>query len=333
MKQLPLFDAGQWAMILLLFLLSFVLLFLFIREWRKVHRLNKRKHQIGWSHFRKAASSWRLPSDQLDLLEKMLRHHRIDDADTIFSNASLFETVVDRWLSKKERQQGDQLIRSLRDSLGFGQLPPSVQLVSSRQLTAGERVSINFRSNDKPVQTVIDQLDDFSWSVRAVPLHQPNPFDLVVVHYTRAGDGEYRIVACVQESNPKQIVFYHSMEFEHFQMRSWVRIDLSLAATISGSAPNSDRDVRQLKEQAVWLIDLSGGGASFKTPESFVVGEKVLLSFQLLSHDFTQIKTEVVRVQKESPLQTISVEFLDLSTEAREKLVRFIFDRQRLMRS
>lgn len=309
----------------------FALLFLFWRERRKVFRLQQRKDRVGWSRFRKAAAAWRLSSEQLALLEEMLRFSRIKDADSIFTNPSLFEMVVDHWIARHAGEKKGAAVRDLRENLGYNQLSPHTPLVSTRQLIAGERVRILFRVGEETVPTVIDQLDDFSWSVREVSGYRPASSEMVVVHYTRIGDGEYRIAASVRNRSKNQIHFEHSMEFEHFQMRSWVRIDLSIPAEVSKGEGRGTAFQKEIFP--AWLTDLSGGGASFKTIESLEVGAVVELSFKMRNHHFSQIKSQIIRIQRDEELTTHSVEFMNLGTQDREKLIRLIFDRQRSARA
>lgn len=318
------FSTGHYLLLGLLLLVA--LLSLFAWEWKKAARLQLRKSSVGWSRFRAAASAWRLSPEQLQLLELIVRSSSIRDVDAVFSNASVFETMVDRWVSKNPSAKRVSQIRELRELLGYGQLSPSVQLVSTRQLNAGDRVKLLTQTGEEPVSTVIDQLDDLSWAVRNVQGIHLSPSDMVVVHYSRVGDGEYRIAASVSSCSTHQIKLFHSMEFEYFRMRNWVRIELSLPALMV---------LPSQKEQAisVWLTDISGGGASFKTTEKLEIGTVVELSFKAQNHDFSAIKSQIVRTQQDRFLSTCSVEFVELDTQEREKLVRYIFDLQRISRA
>lgn len=302
----------------------------FLSEWFKTRRLHRRKSGVGWSRFREMTLVRNLTPEQTEILEQMVKAGELRDPEMIVTHPALFEVALDRWMSKAPSSRNIAVVRDLREVLGFGLLPIETPLISTRQFAPGDRIRILFSPDGEPISTVIDQLDDVEWSARKVEGLRVSVGDVVIIHYTRIGDGEYRIVARVRKLTKQMVRFEHSMEFEQFQMRNWVRVAVSVSAVVA--LPSEGSPQGEGESHPAWLVDVSGGGASFKSESLFGLGTDVILSFSLRNHRFRNILSHVVRVQRGEPLTTHSVEFLELGTTEREKLIRFVFDRQRYFR-
>ena len=81
------------------------------------------------------------------------------------------------------------------------------------------------------------------------------------------------------------------------------------------------------------IKDLSGGGLSLAIPYELSQGDEVICSFHLAKVPMKSIQGKIIRVvpkpSKSDQLYTHSMEFVDLETQDREKVVRYVFDRQR----
>lgn len=312
--------------IVLLLLLGVALLW----EFWKVDRLNERKEKAMAERMRAEAELWNISPSQVRLLETFVPYVGSKHAMGIFTSPRLFETALDRFLA--DRAPSTQVyddVRALREHLHFSQLDVDVELTSSRQIPIGAKVDFGPEGRGTPYSSVVEEIDDRSWAIRRVDKAHAKRGDYLVVRYFRPGDGDYRIPARVSEATGSLFRLEHTLELEHSQMRNWVRVRLCEPV-----------EIRLLDaKNAVWgrysgfLSDMSGGGVSFKTVEQIPVGSTVELEFAVRGHRFPGLRAKVLRsvpVQNvDFPLFVQSVEFAEMPTSERERLVRYVFDRGR----
>ena len=298
-------------------------------ETRKALLIERRKKRAAIRRFRDQASLWRASASQLRLLEALMPYVSVSGAEGLFASPQLFETALDRFLAAHRPSAAvyDD-VRALREMLGFAQLGDDAPLCSTRQLSAGTRVSFSVAGNPSSFAAIVEEADDRSWSLRrpnGVPLKAG---EMIVVRVRRA-DGDYRIPARIRDLSSTLVRMEHTLEVEQSQQRNWVRVPLCEEVTVRPLG----RDGEETKPILGYLSDMSGGGCSFKTVRPLESGQEVELTFALRSHRFERVRARVLRVSGQigagEGLFSQSVEFSDLATSERERLVRYVFDRGR----
>ena len=117
-------------------------------------------------------------------------------------------------------------------------------------------------------------------------------------------------------------------DIEKSQQRSFVRFDIALPVVIEYSLQDDQNEVASLK---LITKDLSGGGLQLICNENLKNGSKIKLMLDCADCGVFQVDGEVVRVhqpQAERQLFWVSVKFLNIPENTRDKISRFIFRKQ-----
>ncbi len=91
----------------------------------------------------------------------------------------------------------------------------------------------------------------------------------------------------------------------------------------------SDKGVFKIPEATE--VNISGGGIRFQCADGFAEGDMLMLKTFLPTHGgIVNMKCRVVRVEElDGGLYKVAAEFEDMDEATREKIIRFIFSRQR----
>lgn len=117
-------------------------------------------------------------------------------------------------------------------------------------------------------------------------------------------------------------------DIEKSQQRSFVRFDIALPVVIEYLL-NDEKD--ELVSFNLITKDISGGGLQFICDKKIKFGTKIKLTLDLSDLGTFQVDSEVVRVhqpQADRQLFWISVKFLNIPENIRDKISRFIFRKQ-----
>ncbi|MBC8016280.1 MAG: PilZ domain-containing protein [Sporomusaceae bacterium] len=118
------------------------------------------------------------------------------------------------------------------------------------------------------------------------------------------------------------------VDIKKSQQRSFVRFDIALPVVIEYPLHNDEDEVVSLK---LITKDLSGGGLQLICNRHFKNGSKIKLTLDFSDYGVFQVDSEVVRIhqpQAERQLFWVSVKFLNIPENVRDKISRFIFRKQ-----
>jgi hypothetical protein len=139
----------------LLMLLGIIIVFIFLmayRAWLDMReKIEKRKirleeEALSRKEFTRRRRESRLNGREVDLLLSMLKNKKVSKLHTVFESAELFESCVDREIRdltlrrempERKKEKG-MTIMSLREKLGYCNLPIGVPLVSTRNIIVGQ---------------------------------------------------------------------------------------------------------------------------------------------------------------------------------------------------
>jgi c-di-GMP-binding flagellar brake protein YcgR len=136
------------------------------------------------------------------------------------------------------------------------------------------------------------------------------------------------------ESGNRFLSVAHVSEMARRQLREYVRLECLNEAAFhvirSDAAPDLVKEARRYKGL---LNDIGGGGVNLRTAEEFHVGDVLLLSFTFMGEDFFGIKGRIVRLlaktmHGERAFQN-HIGFIEMDNTLREKIVKYIFKKQR----
>lgn len=116
-------------------------------------------------------------------------------------------------------------------------------------------------------------------------------------------------------------------------MRNWVRVEINLTVKVKLLKIKNQSQIKVGNLLVGKLSDISGGGVSLKIPTMLDSQDQMELDFELNGHKFKRVKSRVIRVNQvpmgKDDLYQHSLEFEDMESQTRERVIRFVFDKQR----
>lgn len=147
--------------------------------------------------------------------------------------------------------------------------------------------------------------------------------------FSESGIYTFRCTYVDKKMNPLPIwIVTIPSDFEKTQQRSFVRFDVALPITVEYLLNDEEAESTSLK---LTTKDLSGGGLQVISDQKIKVGEKVQLILEIPDHGDFQIDGQVVRLhqpQEDRQLFWVSIKFLSIPNNIRDKIIRFIVRRQ-----
>lgn len=304
-------------------------------EIRRSDARQKARAKIGWDKFFAAAAERALNSAEVSKLESLVSYAGIMNAEAVFVSATIFENVLEHYYRKNggvANLREDELLelRRLRDKVGFGQIPVETPFVSSRQFRVSDRVLVQMVEHQRGGVSSIENNDERWWVIANPFPHEVTSGTQMKIALTRGGDAEYTIETRVLRSEKGKIFLDHTRSLHRKQLRNWVRIDVNF--------PSRTRVIEAEGAAAGELfagriLDLSGGGLSVRLPKKFAVGSRFTMEFDLPEVHLKGVEVQVTRVASSASgadeMYHHSMSFINLAKPLQEKIVHFVFERQR----
>ncbi len=305
-------------------------------EIRKADKFNRTKAELGWNRFYQLAKSKGMGPSEQKVLEKIAHYNSNTNIDIIFTSSIVFENCLEAYYQKegsKIKSQEYAMIRKLREFLGYNNIPMEVPYTSSRQFQEGMHLNVILGLGwNSMVNAKISRLSEAEWVVSYTGEHDPKVGDSIRLSLTRSGDAEYTIETEITSVGNNSVTIAHSRRLVRQQLRNWVRIEVAFQALINCIVKDVEGNEVEL-EFSGKILDISGGGVSFQIPEKLKGRATVKLTFDIPKYHFKEVEGVVARVDSkphgDENLYKHCVEFVELDTVEREKIVRFVFDKQR----
>ncbi len=118
-------------------------------------------------------------------------------------------------------------------------------------------------------------------------------------------------------------------DLHKIQRRYWVRLAATLPVKMSVIKESNE----EVHESTAQTIDISGGGLLLMTSQPLEVGQVLNMQIELHSNEVFGCKGKVIRSFRDDNtgkgnLKT-AIEFIEISERSRDRIVKFIFERQR----
>jgi c-di-GMP-binding flagellar brake protein YcgR len=310
----------------------------------------REKIDIGWQYFAEMATQKRITPQETDLLRRMVESGGVSSADMVFDSSFIYEDAVESFLKfnsakldKDETQYA--LMRGLRVKLGYSQLPSEIPINSTRQLEVGMPVTLT-DSEGQVRKGRISEVQEKQWMVILESELPPTITKgaMIEISILRSGDGEYlaNLTILATRIGVNLIFLPHTRALERKQLRNWVRIDVNIPCRVTvmgkpedwkeGAPGPSGPHMGMVLEGR--LIDLSGGGACARFSSPIPQGHKLSLNFDLPGTSLRGIQSEVMRmtsvVRSSREDFEHNLKFRGMETTAQEKIVRYVFEKQRI---
>lgn len=316
------------------FVLVLVVGLLVLLEIRKADHFHRRKMEIGWKKFHELATKNKLSEKDRRDLEIFLRKAEIIAADAVFSSPLVFENCLETYIASfgsKILDSEYEKVRNLRQILGFDKISVETPYVSTRQLSEGIKVLLKF--NGVTSTSTIRTINEKNWSVSNSFENSSAMKGEMKVTLTRFSDGEYTIKTNVVSTTASEVILEHTRDLARKQLRNWVRVEINIPVRVKLLKLKSQTSVKEGSLLVGKLSDISGGGVSLKIPATLSSQDVVELDFDLNGHKFKKVESLVIRVSPtpmgKDDLYQHSLEFEHMESQVRERIIRFVFDKQR----
>jgi len=267
----------------------------------------------------------------------------------IFESLPLYERCLDAYVEHTLRmrvtagrlEEQDEILLRLRKKMGYAILAPEQPVVSTRNLSVGQKVSVlvpgqqgqkndTFNANVTHVGEfwfVVRLQEDFSGLLSLGGMEK-------TLAFLRQGDASYSVTAKVREFLPTgEISFFHNMRLSRNQHRQYMRLDISLAVKYQAfiHIDGIDKPVGDILNGHT--ADISGGGVCLVTNAPLRVNDEILLSINIPGSAINGVKSKILKViavnSRGGALYRHLVQFVSIEPQQRERIVKYIFDKNR----
>ncbi|MFW6249430.1 MAG: flagellar brake protein [Bacteroidota bacterium] len=326
------------------------LFFLLVLHVRTRSKIKKDALEASLQQFDQMVYDANLTNLEQQRLRSLLEYANVKDLHVIFQSITLYEKCIHSYIkeftklspSQQSIDYEDEILGSVRKKLGYNYLPYEHPLISTRNLGIGQSVSV-VNSDNKSVliqNAVLVKNQEFSFTIQyntekedVVHIASGSPVNIV---FTRHSDGAYSVLTEVKNCSSGSIELAHSMSLKRNQLRQHIRIEVNF--------PLKFRLVKSLNESLKPLYnkicegrisDISGGGISFLFDKALNPGDKVMLTIPIPDGTITGVSARILRISlvegKTSVQYKHHAQFMAIDTRDREKIIRFVFEKQRLI--
>jgi len=267
----------------------------------------------------------------------------------IFESLPLYERCLDSYVEHTLRvqtsagrlEEQDEILLRLRKKMGYAILSPEQPVVSTRNLSLGQKVSVFVPGQrNESFSASVTHVGEFWFTVRL----QEDFMGLMslggmekVLAFLRQGDAAYSVTAKVKEFVPSgEISFFHSTKLSRNQHRQYMRLDISLALKyrlLAGAGADDKQPTGEV--YSGHTADISGGGVCLVAKEPLRVGDEILLSIYIPGCAINGVRSKILKViaidSRGGTLYRHLVQFISIEPQQREKIIKYIFDKHREM--
>jgi c-di-GMP-binding flagellar brake protein YcgR len=323
-----------------------ILISIYLNSRRK-HKLSEQ--EVSAKFFKEGCERCELTDEEVAALRGIAQYapSAATRAHEIFDSAAIFERCMEAYVSRTLRasqtpwiveDQGD-ILHTVRRKLGYAFLSIELPLMSTRNLNIGQKLHVyppGASMHAKNGELV--RMGEFYFSVRItddVSGMSVQSGTEMTLTFLRQGDAAYSIPVKVRLSLSGEIDFWHTLKFTRSQNRRYMRLDASLPLTyrVAETAAAGEKPPRETFKART--SDISGGGMCFVAERPLIAGDVILLAMQVPGYSMGGIRARVLRV---IPLEVKGVahykhltEFVGIESQQREKIVKYIFEKQREM--
>jgi hypothetical protein len=290
-----------------------------------------------------------LTGEEQELLETMVGRKKIAQPHAVFQSLRLFEECVDAEVRSllesgagPDEQKMKDLFGDLRMKMGFVHLPLEHPLASTRNISVGQTGSVFSASNNKVLLRKVSVTDNtaFSMTIKYIAENEEVlrlvPGQPVRFAFARQNDGLYGVQTVVARADkPGLLEVRHTLDMKRNQLRQFVRIETSLPLTfrLLGTQDPEKSEVKVGTVVSARLSDISGGGLSFLFERSLRLGDTVSLNFNLPGFPCAGVTGKIVHLSlregKEKTLFKNHVQFVNIDSRKRERIISYIFEKER----
>jgi len=316
-----------------------------------IHLNSRRKHslteqEVSVKLFREGCVKSELGKEEVEAMQALAVFvpQRETEAHHLFDNHVLFERAMEAHVSRLVRtgagDNQDDMLHAMRRKLGYSVLASDLPLASTRNIAVGQEVSVSVpKQGSHPRGGQVVRMSEFSMTVKLTDGMSgsigADAGSSVMITFLRHGDGGYSVPATVCGVEAGKFSVYHTLKFTRNQNRKHIRLEASLPLAyrvVQYSDPDKKPTADSFKARTV---DISGGGLCFIADIPLQMGDEVLMSLQIPGYSMGGIKARIVKevtVEGKTGTQHKHLtQFMEIEAQQREKIVKYIFEKQREM--
>jgi hypothetical protein len=302
--------------------------------WRQRRELRERVEQ-QWRVFEGLASSRGLDETDIAFLREI--HQGMDSLhspDVLIRIPAVYDRALETWLAGRNLSTEDWgRLERIRRLLGFKGLTGETSLSHTRQMTDGQVVRLAPEGGDEWFSArVILNHEDRMEVLPDAPVRWSTGSE-VRMAFSRQGDGEYKAHVGLIRRDPQSgtLVFGHSSKLSRQQLRMWVRVPVYLEGEMRDLVGPDGRELEQ-RDFSVHLLDLSGGGTMASIPVELPVECRGILDFRIGDTMVEGVRFILLRNGRPTKDggHTCHLCWDGIEIPAQERIMRFVFERQRM---
>ncbi|WP_028950792.1 flagellar brake protein [Sulfurihydrogenibium subterraneum] len=315
---------------LLLFIISLILMAIVLGNLSKKLRAKKQKED-----FMRYTKEKNLTDEQIKIIWDYSKKLGRDPFLAIEFKAP-FEKIIDVYI-KENPNIDENLIKEMREKLGFDYVPYFVPITTSKdielfqggKLKTEEGITYNVALYDK------DELYMY-WVITDKTIPTIKPEDRVKVSFIRKSDAAYtlegQVIDVINENGRVIVKIPHTFELIRIQRREYPRVEVEIESLLG------KKEKKDGQEILLWIIakilDISPSGAKVcinpeeKDKLKLLIGDKILLSFNLLEKEF-QEEAEIVNIHEKQNILCYGVKFTDIKEFQQKHIFEFVRKEQK----
>ncbi len=327
-------------------IVAILLLYYLVQHFRQ-----KQAHiELAQNLFAETCDRLGLSANEVARVRRLLKYENLAEPQIIFQSISLYEKCVDReirdllkqGISPDQKRAENEQLFAIRKKAGFHHLALEHPLVSTRNLSLGQRGSLYGRNLKKPLIQNAAVLDSneftfvLQYNVEKEDIPYINPGDEIKFAFSRQNDSVYGVPLTVVSADGSGVIeVLHTLQLRRNQLRQFVRVDISLPLKfrLLNTVNTEKSEIQRGEVVEAKMSDISGGGISFLCERSLRAGDLISLGFDLPSAKFVGINGKVLRISlQEGKMKTFykhHVQFAGLEPRRRDLIVKYVFDKQR----
>jgi len=315
---------------LLLFLIIIVLISIGLGNLSK--KLKAKKH---YEDFIKYAKEKGLSDKQISILwnysQKMGR-----DPFLALEFKSPFERVIDYYI-KENPDFDEELIKDMREKLGFDYIPYFVPLTSTKDIDLFQGGTLKTEDGRSYSVSLYDKDELYMyWVITDKNIPRLSPEDNIKISFVRRSDAAYTIESKVEEvinENGKIIIkIPHTFELLRVQRREYPRVDVDFDILLGKVIKQENQEVLIWNEAKMVDISPSGARVCIKIEDkerlNIKVGDKVIITFTLLGRDI-QEEAEVMNITEKQKSICYGLKFTEIKESQQKHIFEFVRKEQK----
>jgi c-di-GMP-binding flagellar brake protein YcgR len=300
--------------------------------------------------FSENAERCKLNDVEKKFIKVLTSGHNVAEPHVIFQSLPLFEQCLDAYVrlflesrpDPKRLEERDAMLTDLRNKLGFHHLPLEHPLASTRNISTGQAGSLFSKDGGRALfrRVIVVGNTPFyltlRYNVEKEEVRHLVEKQIVRFAFARQNDGLYGFQSSIATADGAGTLdLFHTVQLKRNQLRQYVRIETSLPLRFRLiQTPDPDKsDIKRDEVCIAKLCDVSGGGLSFIYERSLRLGDIVSLNFDLPGAACAGVLGKIVhltlREGNDSPLFKNHVQFVNIETRKREKIIAYIFEKER----